>query len=65
MSIVKVAGQIKVCKDQWAKLTSHCDILQMVNGYKLEFIETPEQTGLPSKLTFNDAETTIIDQEIK
>ena len=34
----------------------------MVNGYKLG---TAEQTGLPSKLTFNDAESTIIDQVIE
>ena len=42
------AGQINVCKDQWTKFTSDHDILQMVNGYKLELIESPEQIGLPS-----------------
>ena len=35
----RFCSQIKVCTDQWAKLTSDCDTFQMVNGYKLEFID--------------------------
>ena len=59
------AGQIQHCKDQWVQITSDREILQMVNGYKLEFIDNPVQNQPPSSFTFDDTEIVLIENEIQ
>ena len=59
------AGQIQHCKDQWVQITSDRKILQMVNGYKLEFIDIPVQNQPPSSFTFDDTETVLREKEIQ
>ena len=59
------AGQIQHCKDQLVQITSDREILQMVNSYKLEFIDNPVQNQPPSSFTFDDTEIVLIENEIQ
>ena len=59
------AGQIQHCKDPWVQITSDHESLQMVNGYKLEFIDNPVKKQPPPSFTFDDTEIVLIEKEIQ
>lgn len=48
------AGQIKHFAANWKKLTSDKTILNIVEGYKLEFDTIPEQLASPNKIFTNN-----------
>lgn len=57
-------GQISNYHHAWAELSSDPEILDMVQGYKLEFSSFPEQFVEPHPISFSHSEQAIIDQEV-
>ena len=50
------AGQLKVSIRQWQTITSEKVILDIVKGYKLDFITMPAQAFLPQQPKFEKHE---------
>ena len=50
------AGQLKFCIRQWQTITSDKVILDIVKGYKLDFITMPTQTFPPQQPKFENHE---------
>ena len=50
------AGQLKFCIRQWQTITSDKVILDIVKGYKLDFITMPTQAFLPQQSKFEKHE---------
>ena len=61
-----IAGRLANYIDYWRTLTSDPNILDMVSGCHLEFVDNtpPVQTKPPWPLPFNDRETEIVDTEL-
>ena len=59
-----IAGNIKNCVQKWQLLTSDRNILQLVRGCKLYFLEAPCQLSEPKPIVFNNKERKGIDLEI-
>ena len=47
------AGRISQCIDEWRKITSDPEILDMVNGYTIELIDGPPPHNNQSKYDFS------------
>ena len=58
------AGNISHYFSSWEKLTSDSVILNIVQGYELEFDTLPLQTTIPKPINFNHREMAIIDEQI-
>ena len=58
-----VAGQLKHYVYYWRTLTNDPEILDIIRGYKLEFIQWPEFSKIKNK-KFNQSDSRIISQEI-
>jgi hypothetical protein len=60
-----VGGRLKSCISQWYKYTSDASILEAVQGYKLEFIDSPPiQMVKPQPYKLSEVEKCAIDAEI-
>ena len=61
------AGVIKNHIHKWKEITSDKNILQMVQGSKIEFIDNilPVQTKLPNSFIYDSKQKSIIDAEIE
>lgn len=51
--------------DQWIKLTSDPEILKIVTGIELEFMDEPVQNNILNQCSFNEKEIGAIDAEIR
>ena len=58
------AGKISRFMDNWKLITSDTRILEVVNGYSIEFESRPFQNTVPKPIKFNENDTAIIDAEI-
>lgn len=58
-------GRIKHFLDQWIKLTSDPEILKIVTGIELEFMDEPVQNNILNQCSFNEKEISAIDAEIQ
>ena len=58
------AGKISRFMDNWKLITSDTKILEVVNGYSIEFESKPFQNTVPKPIKFNENDTAIIDAEI-
>ena len=57
-------AQIRHCIDNWRKLTSDPEILDIVTGAHIEFGSVPYQFFIPSQIKLSESEMEIIDNEI-
>ena len=60
-----VAGGIGQCHQAWSELTSDPDILDSVQGVKLDFFEDPVQDRLPHEIQFNKQEAEAVQNELE
>ena len=60
-----IAGNIRNHLQNWYKLTSDPMVLNIVKGYKIEFISTPVQNTEPKECSFSYVEKQYISEEIK
>ena len=58
-------GQLSQFVQAWEELTSDPNILGIVKGYLIDFVDTPIQLNYPSELKFNEKECIFIDQQIE
>jgi hypothetical protein len=58
-------GRIKHFVDNWQDLTSDEEILNTIQGLKLEFMKNPCQTQCPHQRQFNQAESAAIEKEVQ
>lgn len=58
------AGRIKHYYNNWCKLTSDPEILNIVKGCRLDFQSVPTQATVPRGLSFSPEESLLIDTEI-
>jgi hypothetical protein len=49
----------------WKSLTSDKWILDVINGYKIEFEQLPKQSWKPKELVFSVEETLYVEQEVE
>ena len=56
------AGQLRFKIENWKQITSDYDILLMITGTKLEFVDRPLQNNF--KQSLNDEEKSLIREEI-
>lgn len=61
---VPLGGRLYHFHQNWAMITNDPYILEIVKGYKLDFIETPFQQKPPKPLSFSKSETALLDAEI-
>lgn len=59
-----IGGKICFFSETWRKLTHDPWILNLVNGYNIEFDTKPYQNKNPRKIHFNEQEQTIINKEL-
>ena len=59
-----VAGRLRFYSKNWSKYTTNKEILQTVQGIKIEFHEKPCQLYIPTELRLNAKESTGISNEI-
>ena len=57
-------GRIRHYLDQWKALTSDHEILQIVQGLKLDFSTVPFQEFIPKQIDFNAQEICVVNLEI-
>ena len=57
-------GKLRNHKTEWEGLTSDHEIMEMIKGLKMTFIETPVQYRTPGPIAFSEEEQRIIDDEI-
>ena len=63
---VPLAGRLVHFKENWAKLTQDPEILEIIqNGYKIAFMETPNQTRSPFQSPLNQEEEEMISTEVQ
>ena len=58
------AGGIKDCLPLWQQLTSDENILDIVRGYRIEFLETGFQDQEPKTICFSPTETSVVQSEV-
>ena len=51
--------------NNWRMITNDPYILEIVQGYKLDLVETPFQLKTPKQLIFSKSETDLLDNEIR
>ena len=59
-----LAGRLGHFLPNWRRITNDPTILEMIQGYKLEFTSTPVQSTVRRPLQFSCSETEKIDLEI-
>ena len=59
------AGSLAYHYHEWTNFTSDANILNLVKGVDLEFIDTPAQNHVPRELHFNKAESKFLDDKIQ
>ncbi len=52
-------------QQNWSMITNDPYILEIVQGYKLDLVETPFQLQTPKQLIFSKSETDLLDNEIR
>lgn len=62
---VSISSRLKMCFDEWKKLTSDKWVLETVLGYKIIFDKFPTQRKYPNKIAFSDEEKSLIDKEVQ
>ena len=60
-----VAGRLKHFQENWKKLTSNHQILELVEGYKIPFPSEPKQTKPPNLVYLTKKEESLVDLEIQ
>ena len=55
----------KDCLDKWTKLTTDQDILDIVSGDQLDFVEIPHQQKLPTPFKLSKEEERLVDLEVQ
>ena len=58
------AGNIQHCIHNWRELTSDAHVLDITQGYKLEFSSKPCQIKEPSPINFSQSECIVVEAEI-
>ena len=61
---IPLAGRTKRFLENWKQLTQDPSILEIVQGYKIPFIEFPRQTFLPRRGNLTSKEKELVGQEI-
>ena len=64
MSKSKTVGKLALFHDNWQKLTNDQWVLDAVSGYKIEFVHNPHQTPVPSGISFNDKQRSVVDNDV-
>ena len=59
------AGGVAQCLPEWKKLTSDQEILNLVQGVRLDFKEPPIQDKIPNEIKFNREEEPLVIQELE
>ena len=59
------AGNIKWKMNNWKQLTSDSDILETVNGIKIEFIDNPHNVREKTQRPFSVNENAAVDNEVR
>ena len=60
-----LAGRVKFFIKNWEKLTKDPSVLEIVQGYKIPFTDTPHRTFLPKAGNLSKEEKKLVDQEIE
>ena len=58
------AGRISQCIDEWRKITSDPEILDMVNGYTMHLINRGTPSNNQSKYDFSSFDKEVIELEL-
>ena len=59
-----LAGRVKHFLKNWKQLTQDPSILEIVQGYKIPFVQTPHQTFLPKAGNLSKEERNLVKEEI-
>ena len=62
---VKIAGRLRLFRDNWTKVTQDQWVLDTVQGYRLELLGRPVQTVLPRVVHTSSLEQNLIQEEIQ
>jgi len=60
----KTVGKLALFHDNWQKFTNDQWVLNAVSGYKIEFVQNPHQQSVPSGISFNDEQRSVVDNEV-
>ena len=64
VSKIKTVGKLALFHDNWQTFTNDQWVLDAVSGYKIEFVQNPHQTSVPSGISFNDKQRSVVDNEV-
>ncbi len=62
---VPLGGRLRFFQQNWSMITNDPYILEIVQGYKLDLVETPFQLQTPKQLIFSKSQTDLLDNEIR
>ena len=62
---VPLAGRIKFFYSNWVKLTQDLNILNIVQGFEIPFLENPEKGKSPNSPVLNQKESKLVKDELK
>ena len=62
---VKIAGRLRLFRDNWTKVTQDQWVLDTVQGYRLELLGKPVQTVLPREVHTSSLEQNLVQEEIE
>ena len=62
---VPLAGTLKFFYSNWAKLMQDLNILNIVQGYEIPFLENPVQEKSPNPPVLNQEQTKLVQEELK
>ena len=63
---LKIAGRLQHFKHEWRKLTSDPEIMDMINGMSIPFVDKiPVQTKLPRQIPMSKEESKAVDKEVQ
>ena len=62
---IPMGGCLKHFLPHWKKVTSDRNILQMVQGMKLDLLDFPKQNKPPQKIKFSPDEKSMAEEQIK
>ena len=60
-----LAGRLKNFRKNWEKVTNNPEILRIVSGLKIDFLEEPLQTKPPHQARMSREEASLIEEEVK
>ena len=64
-TLKEIVPRTQNCLDKWTELTNNQEILDIVSGYQLEFVEIPYQQKPPTPFNLSNYEEGLVDLEVE